>query len=303
MFKENRNLVSEASTSKKLPNVFWAIILALVFLYGGSLIGSFALIPVFIMIGSMTYEIGNMNLLMLLISLVSFLFISLVVFFRVKFIEKRPISSIGFGKSKWFKQYILGFLIGLIMMALVVLLLSVLGCVQFETSPNQPLGLSAIFPILIVLIGWIIQGGTEEVLARGWLMNVLGARYNITFGLIISSVFFGMLHLGNPNVNYVAVLNIALVGLFFGLYVIKTNDLWGVCGMHSAWNFAQGNLFGFEVSGLNVEVGSLIDLNLVGNDLLSGGAFGPEAGLGATFILLFGILVLVLLDKKGVFSK
>lgn len=303
MFKENRNLVSEASSSKKLPNVFWAIILALVFLYGGSLIGSFALIPIFIMIGSMTYEIGNMNLVLLLISLVSFLFISLVVFFRVKFIEKRPISSIGFGKTKWFKQYILGFLIGLIMMALVVLLLAVLGCVQFESNPNQPLGISAIFPILIVLIGWIIQGGTEEVLARGWLMNVLGARYNITFGLIISSVFFGMLHLGNPNVNYVAVLNIALVGLFFGLYVIKTNDLWGVCGMHSAWNFAQGNLFGFEVSGLNVEVGSLIDLNLVGNNLLSGGAFGPEAGLGATFILLFGILVLVLLDKRGVFSN
>lgn len=301
MFKENRNLVTAASNSKKLPNVFWAIMLSLVFLYGGSLIGSFALIPVFIFIGSMSYEIKNMELVMLLISLVSFLFISLVVFFRIKVIEKRDISSIGFGKKNWFKQYAIGFIVGLIMMTLVVLLLSVLGCVRFETNPNQPIGISALLPILVVLIGWIIQGGTEEVLARGWLMNVLGARYNIIFGLIVSSLFFGMLHLGNPNVNYVAILNIALVGLFFGLYVIKTNDLWGVCGMHSAWNFAQGNLFGFEVSGLNVEIGSLIDLNLVGNELLSGGSFGPEAGLGATFILILSILILFLLDKKGIF--
>lgn len=303
MFKENRNLISEARTSKKLPSIVWAIILALVFLYGGSIIGSFALIPIFMLIGYMMYEINNMELIMLFISLTSFLFITLVIFFRVKVIEKRSISSLGFSRCHWFKQYALGFLIGIVMMSAVVLLLTILGCVKIETNPSQPVGLSSMVPLLIVLIGWIIQGSTEEILARGWLMNVLGARYNITLALIISSVFFGMLHLRNPNVNYVAILNIVLVGLFFGLYVIKTNDLWGVCGMHTAWNFAQGNLFGFEVSGLNVSVGSLIDLNLVGNELLSGGVFGPEAGLGATFILILSLLVLTLVDKKGVFAK
>lgn len=303
MFKENKNLVNEAHNSKKLPNVIWAIILALIFLYGGSLIGSLASIPIFMFISSHSYDLKNIELIILLISLLSFAFISLLVFFRVKFIEKRKISSIGFSKDNCIKKYLIGFVVGLIMMSLLVLTLTILGCVTIESNPSQPIGLSSILPLLIVLIGWIIQGGTEEVLARGWLMNVLGAKYNIAFGLIISSIFFGMLHLGNPNVNYVAVLNIVLVGLFFGLYVIKTNDLWGVCGMHTAWNFAQGNLFGFEVSGLNVEVGSLLDLNLVGNDLLSGGAFGPEAGLGATFILLTSILLLYLLDKKGIFSK
>ena len=103
------------------------------------------------------------------------------------------------------------------------------------------------------------------------------------------------MHLTNPNVNYIAVINIILVGLFYGLYVIKTNDLWAVCGMHSAWNFAQGNIFGFEVSGLDVSVGSLIDLNLVGNNVITGGAFGPEAGIIATFILLVSIGIYYLL--------
>ena len=69
--------------------------------------------------------------------------------------------------------------------------------------------------------------------------------------------------------------------------------------MHSAWNFAQGNLFGFEVSGLNVSVGTLIDLNLVGNDFVTGGVFGPEAGIVATFVLLSSIAILLFIDKKG----
>jgi hypothetical protein len=188
-------------------------------------------------------------------------------------------------------------------MGIIVVILSVFGYITIEKHPSQPVGVSALASILIVLLGWIIQGGTEEIVTRGWLMNVICARYNITLGLIISSTFFGLLHLGNPNINYIAILNIMLVGLFYGICVIKTNDLWAVCGMHSAWNFAQGNLFGFEVSGLNVEVGSLIDLNLVGNDFVTGGVFGPEAGIISTFVLLASIFIVFSLDKKGYFLK
>ncbi len=72
--------------------------------------------------------------------------------------------------------------------------------------------------------------------------------------------------------------------------------------MHTAWNFAQGNLFGFEVSGIDVSVGSLIDLNLVGSDFVTGGIFGPEAGIVATFILLVSIGILLFIDKKGYFQ-
>ena len=107
------------------------------------------------------------------------------------------------------------------------------------------------------------------------------------------------MHLTNPNVNYIAVINIILVGLFYGLYVIKTNDLWAVCGMHSAWNFAQGNIFGFEVSGLDISVGTLIDLNLVENDFITGGVFGPEASIVATFVLLLSIIILLFINNTN----
>ncbi len=108
------------------------------------------------------------------------------------------------------------------------------GYITVEKNPIQPVGISATASVLIILLGWIIQGATEEIVTRGWLLNVLSTKYNIGVGLLISSTLFGLMHLTNPNVNYIAVINIILVGLFYGLYVIKTNDLWAVCGMHSA---------------------------------------------------------------------
>ena len=296
-------IINISKNKRKLPNFIWAIILSLIFMYGGSLMGSLATVPLFLALRNIPLFFNNKDLLSLLITLFSFAFISLLVFFRVKVIEKRSFSSIGFNKNNWLKKYSLGFLIGLAMMSIIVLILFPFGYITVEKNPIQPVGVSAIASILVILFGWIIQGATEEIVTRGWLLNVLSTKYNIGVGLLISSTLFGLMHLTNPNVNYIAVINIILVGLFYGLYVIKTNDLWAVCGMHSAWNFAQGNIFGFKVSGLDVSVGSLIDLNLVGSDFVTGGIFGPEAGITATFILLASIGILLFIDKKRYFSN
>ena len=296
-------IINSSKNKKKLPNFIWAIILSLIFMYGGSLMGSLATVPLFLALRNIPLFFNNKDLLSLLITLFSFAFISLLVFFRVKVIEKRSFSSIGFNKNNWLKKYSLGFLIGLAMMSIIVLILFPFGYITVEKNPIQPVGISAIASVLVILFGWIIQGATEEIVTRGWLLNVLSTKYNIGVGLLISSTLFGLMHLTNPNVNYIAVINIILVGLFYGLYVIKTNDLWAVCGMHSAWNFAQGNIFGFKVSGLDVSVGSLIDLNLVGSDFVTGGIFGPEAGITATFILLASIGILLFIDKKRYFSN
>jgi len=303
MFSKKNSIINGSKNKKKSPNFIWAIILSLLFMYGGSLIGSIATVPLYLILKNAPLFFNNQDLLLLLINLFSFSFIALLVFLRVKFIEKRNLSFIGFNKNNWLKKYSLGFLIGILMMSIVVLILLPFGHITVEKNPLQPVGIASISSILVILLGWIIQGATEEIVTRGWLLNVLRTKYNIGFGLLVSSTLFGLMHLANPNINYIAVINIILVGIFYGLYVIKTNDLWAVCGMHSAWNFAQGNIFGFEVSGLNVSVGSLIDLNLVGNDFVTGGIFGPEAGIVATFVLFLSIVILLFIDKKGYFSN
>ena len=299
MLSRKNSIINSYKKKKKSPNFIWAIILSLIFMYGGSLIGSLATVPLYLALLNVPLFFNNQNLLSLLITLFSFAFISLLIFFRVKVIEKRSLSSIGFNKNNWLKKYSLGFLIGLVMMSIIVLILLLFGYITVEKNPIQPVGVSAISSVLVILFGWIIQGATEEIVTRGWLLNVLSSKYNIGFGLLISSTLFGLMHLTNPNVNYIAVINIILVGLFYGLYVIKTNDLWSVCGMHSAWNFAQGNIFGFEVSGLDISVGTLIDLNLVENDFITGGVFGPEASIVATFVLLLSIIILLFINNTN----
>lgn len=80
----------------------------------------------------------------------------------------------------------------------------------------------------------------------------------------------------------------------FGLYVIYTEDLWGVCGIRAAWNFAQGNIYGFRVSGQESSIGSLIRFSRHGSDLFTGGAFGPEASIFATIVALGFIVFLTI---------
>lgn len=302
LIKQTR-LTEEAKKSRVLLNIIIAMIMAYIFIQIGGLvgakIGSF-IINLLVVNGFFAQHkelIGVLQVGIICVFLLS------SVFLWVKFIEKRKIMSLGFYRENWVIKYITGILIGLGLMSTVVLILFMLGDITVQTNSLHPVGMAALTNIPFVFMVWMLQGASEEVITRGWLMNVLGAKYNITVGLIASALLFGGIHLMNPNVNYIALLNIVLIGIFFGLCVIYTNNLWVVCGMHSAWNFAQGNVFGFAVSGNESSAGTLIDLSLVGNKSITGGEFGPEAGLVCSVVILIFILVLVLLQKKGYFSK
>ena len=285
MFSNENGLIKEAKKSKVLPNIIVCLLWVMLFLGGGEVIG-------LVFAGFTRKIIGNNPAVLLLNDLVfGFVFITLLVFARVKFREKREISSIGLKKEGFIKKYLIGFGIGILMFSIVVLLLSISGHIIVDRNPVNPSGILALSGVLIVLPGWMIQSATEEILSRGWFMNILSARYNVAVGLIVSSAFFGLIHLGNPNASILAILNIFLVGIFLGLYVIKTNDLWGVCGLHAAWNWTQGNIFGFEVSGQKVASGSLMSLKLTGAEWVTGGGFGPEAGMVAALVLSIGIII------------
>lgn len=285
MFSNEDGLFKEAKKAKVLPNIIICLLWVLLFLIGGQTIG--------VVLALFTKKIiGNNPAVLLLNDLVfGFIFVTLFVFARVKFREKRSVSGIGLKREGFVKKYFIGFGIGILMFSIVVLLLSISGHTVVNSNAVSPSGLLALSGVLIVIPGWMIQSATEEILSRGWFMNVLGARYNVALGLIVSSSFFGLMHFANPHVSILAIINIVLVGLFLGLYVIKTNDLWGVCGLHAAWNWTQGNVFGFEVSGQKVTSGSLMHLKLTGSEWITGGTFGPEAGIVAALVLSIGIII------------
>lgn len=291
---EKTRLTEDAKKSRVLLNFFLSMLLAYLFIKGGIATGQLIFGPILTSISKSSFFAQNQNLIIQFVQLLAFGLISSIVFIWVLAIEGREIETLGFYKESWLAKYASG----LLMMSTVVFILYIFGFITIETKSLQPVGIAALLNISIILIGWLIQGATEEIVTRGWLMNVLGARYNITVGLILSSVFFALIHSENPGINYVAMLNIVLVGILLGLIVINTGSLWVACGIHSAWNFAQGNIFGFQVSGNDVGVGSIVDLNLVGNEFITGGQFGPEAGMVCSFVILVLIVIVLFLSKR-----
>lgn len=220
----------------------------------------------------------------------------IVVFLWVKFFEKRKINTMGFHRNGYFKSYIIGFIIGLLLLSLSAVIIISL-CDLTITSANFTT--SSILPFMLVILAWCIQGAEEEILLRGFMMPKLSKRFNVWVGVVGNSVIFALLHLPNGGISTLAIINLILFGLFASVYVLYTDNLWGACAIHSAWNFAQGNIFGFLVSGGDSKFQKILNISYKDNNLINGGAFGPEGGLAVSLILIIATLItFYLLNRK-----
>ncbi len=181
---------------------------------------------------------------------------------------------------------------------------ALLGFAAWDRGTDPALrGAGVLGAVLLTYAGWAVQGSTEELLTRGWLLQAVGVRWGAPAGVLISSAVFTVLHSLNPNLSPISVLNLFLVGVFLALWVLLEGGLWGVFAWHAAWNWAQGNVFGYQVSGATFPGGALFDLREAGPDAITGGAFGPEGGLAVTLVLLVGIAVVVALARRGVAKR
>jgi hypothetical protein len=227
----------------------------------------------------------------------SFLPIFVLVWLWLWAAEQRSLRTTGMIRPV-VRPYLRGLGLGLLLFGSAVILLGMLGFLDVENSSQGQGLLFTLGGTLLVLLGWVVQGAAEEVLARGFLLPILGTRWGPVPGVIVSSLFFSVLHLQNPNVNFISIVNLFLFGLFTALYALYEGGLWGVFAIHTIWNWAQGNLFGFSVSGLDLQSTILFDLEEAGPDWATGGLFGPEGGVVVTLVLLGGIFGLVYLSRK-----
>lgn len=288
-----------------------ALLLAVPFLIAGQLMGAlFASFILYTLAASergTLAQVGNFDIFMpeTAFELTLFLIASFAPLFFILWgwlilFEKRSLGTVGLERRQVIYKYLRGLFIGLLMFAASVGISAAFGYIAFEAGDPQEQGMAALGGVLMIFFGWVVQGAGEELLTRGWLLQVIGSRYNAAAGILLSSLLFALLHGLNPNVSWIALLNIFLFGVFAALYALYEEGLWGVFSIHSAWNWAQGNLFGFEVSGLD-EVGStLINLMEVGPDTITGGPFGPEGGLAATIVLLASSAILWLVSQRRV---
>ncbi len=213
----------------------------------------------------------------------------------VRFFEKRPFSTAGFRTQHCFRNYLTGFAVGLVMLAATVGMMVLAGAARLDTATDGPGGVNLVLGALLMLLGFLVQGGGEEILFHGWLFQVLGARYTPVVGLVISTVLFAACH-GSTSV--MANLNLVLFSVFLSFYYLYEGSIWGAMGWHSAWNWAQANVFGVTVSGAIESRYTLIDLRTSGSPLISGGDFGPEASLFCTLVFLIGLMVMAMLSAR-----
>lgn len=209
-------------------------------------------------------------------------------------IERRSLRSMGFTKRHCLRDYTIGFAVALVMMGASVGIAYVGGALQYEGIVfNGQWGMLALF-----VIGWVIQGLSEEVCYRSYLMMSLGVGMNRFAAILLSSLIFAAAHLGNDGITAFSVVNLTLYGIFAALYFLRTDSIWGIAAMHSFWNCAQGNLFGQKVSGIVLDANIFSFTQKEGLNWLHGGSFGPEGGAAVTVVLLVGILVLFLMPQR-----
>jgi len=219
------------------------------------------------------------------------------IYLAVRFLDKRPFSSLGLKLNKWTLIDILaGIVITFFIMGFIYLIQWGLGWLTFEgfawetdnilTVLGGTLGMFAVF----VLVSW-----NEELLTRGYHLQTIASGLNLFWGVVLSSTVFGILHLGNPNATWVSAAGIFFAGLFLAYGYLTTRQLWLPIGLHIGWNFFEGVVFGFPVSGLDIY--RLIHITVDGPVLWTGGAFGPEAGLVVLPGLLLGTALIFVYSK------
>ncbi|HFU4218645.1 TPA: lysostaphin resistance A-like protein [Streptococcus suis] len=264
----NTEFISAKAKSRFNLNFILSPIVALVLMAVAETIGYFALMPLFFIF------IDN-AFVTLSLELFAFAFISLAIILWARFVEKSPWLGLGIRKKGALKDFLLGWGIGAAMLTTCVLLMWGFGAIQvtsFQFSANL------VGEFLILVLAWSVQGTTEELLTRGWMFSSLSAKHNIPAGILVSSLFFTFLHLGNNAISIIPLLDLTLFAILACLVMLKTGNLWVISGIHAAWNCFQGNVFAFPVSGTQAGQ-AFISVTTSGPEWLSGGAFGVEGSI------------------------
>lgn len=235
---------------------------------------------------------------LLLGTLVTTLAITFSVYLARRFLDQRSFTSLGLQVNS---QAVIDFLYGVgltgLMIGLIFLGLWALGWLQIESFAWQVENWGSVTASILVMVAlFTLVSWQEELLTRGYWLQNLSAGLSPSLGVLISSALFALAHWFNPNLNNQALLGLFLSGLFLAYGYLRTKQLWLPIGLHLGWNLFEGTIFGFPVSGQYQY--QLIRQTVTGPDIITGGAFGPEAGLILVPVLILGAVGIFWYTRK-----
>ena len=211
-------------------------------------------------------------------------------------LRKEPLSSVGFRLDRrWFKEIAWGMLSGIGMLLAVVGIICVIGGVRFELDPVRTAG-----TLLTGLYIFLFTALLEETLFRGFIFQRLLDGLGVWPAQIALATLFAVAHWGSPGMEgateIVAFMDIFLAAVMLGLAYLRTRSLALPIGLHLGWNWTQGHVLGFGVSGYDF-AGWLKPIFQGKPEWLTGGAFGPESSIFSPLVSL--VMIVLLWRWKG----
>ena len=214
------------------------------------------------------------------------------------YVDHRSFLSLGI---RWdrnaFYDLVIGFFIAGIIIGLIFVLdwsFGWLTIISFKSEQEKFYKL--LMEILFCLLIFFMVGWQEELMFRGYIFQNIQDGMKHTWGLILSSIIFAAYHLTNPNFSWFALLGLIIAGFFLAYPYLRTKMLWLSIGLHFGWNFFEGYVFGFSISGLDT-FPSFIEQSVSGPSWITGGAFGPEAGIVLVPAIIVGWILVYLYSK------
>jgi membrane protease YdiL (CAAX protease family) len=218
---------------------------------------------------------------------VSFAVVMFFGWFYGKIFEDLPFRALGFGLTKnWFLNLIWGLATGAASLAFAALIAFVFGGLTFQW--NDSAGTAAILLTLgTTLLIFLLGAAFEEAFLRGYALQTFSRAKLAVFGTVLTSLIFATMHNGNPGANPLSWLNTFLAGIWLAVAYFRTRDLWFPFGVHLAWNWFQGSVFGISVSGLDkLAPAPLMRAADSGPAWLTGANYGLEGGAACTAALI-----------------
>ena len=234
-----------------------------------------------------SYSIPN-TMIRYVLNYIGFLFC--IWFFRHK-IDGLTVTSLGF---KW-----KGFGKGAFLGAGVAVTTILVGTFLLYMGNNLSIRIDTIdiSNTLLAVLFFIIVAFFEEIIVRGYILSNMMESINRWLALFVSAIIFSLWHIPNPDITLLAEVNIFFAGILLGVNYIYTKNLWFAIFFHFSWNFFQGTIMGYHVSGLPIDTG-LFQIITHGPEEITGGKFGFEGSFIAAFLQLIAILALAIYYEK-----
>ena len=256
---------------------------------------SFALMP-FHMVDEHGDPRGPLSFLVFLLA--TFPLMGAVFLGWVRFVERRPLATIGLAGPHRARTFLTGLALGVATSAAVVAMIGIGGGYRVGGIGGAFASPRALLYIVALLGGFAVQSSVEETVFRGWLLSGIARKFNVTVAVLLVSATFTLLHF-EPRQHWATTATSFLFSVFACVWALRAGNIRGVMGWHAGWNWLLAVGFEVPVTGLKTDLPALlVKLTPVGSRLLTGGGQGPEGSLSCNLFLAGAVAFLLALRGR-----